>query len=231
VSYSEEEQIENLKRFWDDYGTFILVVAALVVAAFAGWRYWQTNKVNQATLATSVYQDVTGSIQKLQTNPADQKANTDLQKNAQKLMQDFAGTPYASSAALALAKHAVDSNDLKEAEKQLRWVLTQKPEEGTRIIATVRLARVLAGKGDTAAALALLANENDDAFVPLVQEARGDIFVAQGKTDEARKAYAAADAAAAKRAEQRPFLETKMADVGVAPAERADLDGAKAAAK
>jgi len=231
VTYSEEEQLENLKRFWDDYGTFILIVIAIVLACFAGWRYWQNNKINTASQAATVYQDVMSSLQKLQSNPADQAANTELQRNAQKLMQDYVGTPYAVGAGLALAKRAADSNDLKGAEKQLRWVLTQKPDEATRLITTVRLARVLAAKGDTAGGLALLANENDESFAPLVQEARGDILVTQGKTDDARKAYQAADAAAAKRDETRPIMETKMADVGVAPAVRDDQGDDKAAVK
>ena len=51
MSQHEDEQIENLKRFWQDYGTPILVGITIAVTVFAGWRYWQTEKVNSATKA------------------------------------------------------------------------------------------------------------------------------------------------------------------------------------
>lgn len=229
MTYNEDEQVEQLKRFWNDYGTGLLLTVALVLAAFAGWRVWEKSRLDAATIATSAYQDMGSALQKLQSDPTDKTSNTDLQKNAQKLMTEYAGTPYAINAGLLLAKHAIQSNNLPEATKQLQWVLTQKPDEGVRIITTVRLARIKAASGDNAGALALLVNENNEAFAPLVDEARGDFDVALNKQDDARTAYAAADAALAKREEPaNPLLEMKLASVGLTPVDR-DTD--KAAAK
>ena len=233
MTYNEDEQIEQLKRFWNDYGTAILLAVAIALAGFAGWKMWQKNRLDQATIATSTYQDMNTALQKLQGDPADKTSNTNLQKNAQKLMTEYAGTPYATNAGLLLAKHAIQNNDLKEAAKQLQWVLTQKLDDGVRVMTTVRLARVKAASGDNAAALVLLTNENDEAFSPLVNEARGDFNQALGKLDVARAAYQAADASLLKREEPvNPLLELKMAGVGLAPAERpSDKKDDKAAAK
>ena len=44
MSTHDDEQIENLKRFWQDYGTPILVGASIALAVFAGWRYWQQSE-------------------------------------------------------------------------------------------------------------------------------------------------------------------------------------------
>ena len=60
MSQHEEEQIENLKRFWQDYGTPILVGVAIAVSALAGWRYWQAEKMDSATKAATVFQDMLG---------------------------------------------------------------------------------------------------------------------------------------------------------------------------
>lgn len=229
MTYSEEEQVERLKRFGQDYGTPIMVGIALALAVFAGWRYWDKHKIEQATLATTSYEKVSSALQILEANPADQTANTELQKFAQELKQDYAGTPYATAASLQLAKRAVDGKSWAEAEKQLRWVLEQKPDEGTRTIVNVRLARVLAAKGDSAAALDLLAKETNPAFKSTVEEAKGDIYHAQGKLDQARTAYQAADAALKDRKDTRPPLEAKLADAGLAPAPRKTDDDAKAA--
>ncbi len=222
MSYSEEEQVERLKRFWVDYGTAILLGSALALAVFAGWRYWQKSTVESATEAANLLREVLTSSQSLQANPADKTANTELQSKAKKLQDEFAKTPHALHAGLLLAKQAVAAGDLKEAEKQLNWVLERKPETGLRVLATVRLAQVLVAKNDLAAALALLDKENEPAFAPTLEESRGDILKAQGKLEDARKAYQAADTALALRNESRPILEMKMADVGLSPAARAN---------
>lgn len=219
MSQHDEEQIENLKRFWQDYGTPILLGLAIVLSAFAGWRYWQADKLNTSTKASTLFQDMLGAAQRSQLNPGDKAADTDVQRLAKSLKDDFANTPYAVNAALLQARSASDRGDSKEAEKQLRWVLDQKPSEGVRILATTRLARVLVAEKQADAALALLLKEKDAGFAPTIEELKGDIYQSQGKVEDARKAYQAAVAALKERDERRPLLELKMADVGLAPPE------------
>jgi len=217
VSQYEEEQLENVKRFWQDYGTPILLGITIALASFGGWNWWQKQRLTQAAAASAVFQDMLVASQRLQLNPADTAANTDVQRHARTLKEEHAGTPFAQNAALLLARQSVDRDDYADAEKQLRWVLDSKPSEGVRVLALTRLARVLAAQGKHDAALALLASEKSPGFEPTLQELRGDILQAQGKSEEARQAYLAAAEALRARDEQRPLLELKMADVGLAP--------------
>lgn len=216
MSQHEEEQVENLKRFLKDYGTPILIGMALAVAVFLGWRFWQNEKLDEATKAAAIYQDMLSAVQRNQVNPQDKAVNTDVQRYAKTLKEDYAKTPYALNAGLLLARQAADHNDFKEAEKQLRWVLEQKPGEGERVLTVTRLARVLAAQKQYEAALGLLNKETDAGFIPTVEELKGDIYQAQGKIPEAQKAYQAALTALQARDERRPLLEMKMADVGLA---------------
>jgi predicted negative regulator of RcsB-dependent stress response len=227
----EEEQIESLKRFWADYGTPILVGVVLAVAVFLGWNYWQKTRMNDATKAAQAFQEMLSAVQRAQVNPEDKAAVTDVQRFGKALKEEHEGTPYAMSAGLLLGRQAADRGDYKEAEKQLRWVLDQKPGEAERLLATARLARVLGAQQQYDAALALLAKETDTAgFAPTIEELKGDLYQAQGKTDKAREAYLAAAKALQERDERRPLLELKMADVGLAPLEPKKKDE-KAAAK
>lgn len=219
MSTHDDEQLENLKRFWQDYGTPILVGASLALAVFAGWRYWQQTQMQTAIQAANTYQATLDAYQKVSASPDDKAANTDLQRDAQKLVQEFAQTPYAVNASLLLAKRAMENKDLKEAEKQLRFVLSQKADDGLKSIATLRLANVLVEKGDAKAALALLAGDQNPAFTPSREELRGDILKSTGDIAGARKAYQAAMAALVERKEPRPLLDMKMADVGLAAPE------------
>lgn len=218
MSTHDDEQLENIKRFWQDYGTPILVGSSIALAVFAGWRYWQQSKQDTASQAATSYQRTQEAYQKLSLSPDDKAANTDLQREGQKLIQEYSNTPYALNASLLLAKRAMDNKDLKEAEKQLRWVLTQPVDDGVKSIATLRLARLLVEKADNKGALDLLAKDTNAAFTPSREELRGDIFKAMGDVSGAQKAYQLAIKALAERNEPRPLLEMKMADVGlVAP--------------
>lgn len=212
---TEEEQIENLKRFWHDYGTPVLVGVLLALGVFFGWQYWQNSRMDAATKASAVFQDMLGAAQRSQLNASDKEAATDLQRYAKILRDDYSNTPYANDAALLLARHAVDRNDYKEAEKQLKLVLDNKPSESERVLVVTRLARVMAAQKQYDAALALLNKEKDKGFVPTVEEIKGDIYLAQGKMADAQKAYLAAVAALEERDERRPLLELKLADAGM----------------
>lgn len=225
----DDEELESLKRFWQDYGMPILVGASIALAVFAGWRYWQQSQLQTAALAANGYQASQDAYQKLVANPEDKAANTELQREAQKLLQEYPQTPYAANAALLLAKRAVDIKDYKEAEKQLRFLLSQKVDDGLKSVATLRLATVLAEKGDNKAALALLATDTNAAFMPSREELRGDLLKATGDSAGAQKAYQAAAKVLIERQEPRPLLEMKMADVGLETPEIKRLSAIKEA--
>ena len=215
MSYSEEEQIEQIKKFWNDYGTALLGGALVAVLAFGGWSYWNTSKLQTASEASSLYQAASGAVQKLAANPTDKVAGSELQRDALKVIAEHPKTPYATNAAFLLAKRAVDVGDLKEAEKQLRWVLDQNPDDGFRSIVTLRLASVLADKGDVKGALALLNGDTNAAFQPSRDELKGDLLKQSGDIEGARKAYQSVAKTLEARKDPRPMLDMKMADVGL----------------
>jgi len=226
----DEEQVENLKRFFKDYGVPVISGVLLAAAVFAGWKYWSIQRMDDSTKAAAVFQDMLGAVQRSQLNPADKAASIDVQRYAKTLRDDYVKTPFAASAGLLVARQAVDRSDFKEAEKQLQWVLEQKPEEGVRVLASTRLARVLTAQKKYDEALAVLSKETDAGFKPTVEELKGDIYQVQGKIPEAQKAYlAAVDALQARDEERRPLLEMKMADVGLAVPEKKKAEEKKVA--
>ena len=222
MSYNEDETVEQIKAWWASYGTPVLLSMAVVLLSFSGWRYWNTSKLESATKAQALQQQMASAMQRVSVNAEDKAANTDLQRLGQQLVDEYANTPYAVDAALLLAKRAVDSGDLAGAEKQLRTALALKPGAEMTLLLQTRLARVLAARKQYSAALAVLDEAGDDAAAaPLVAEIRGDILLLQGQRQAAAKAYSVADAALAARDESRPVLDLKLADVGLVPAKRA----------
>lgn len=226
MAYNEDEAVESLKTWWQRYGMSLLLGVAVAGAGVAGWRWWQAEQINSAAVAQTLQQQMNTAAQRSLANPDDKAANTDLQRLARQLMDEHASTPYAVDAALMLARHAVETSQLAQAEKHLRWVLEQKPDAETVLLVRTRLARVLIAKGDLKAAEEQLQAVDSPALLPLVAEIRGDLALQKNDRAAAAKAYAEADQALAARNEQRPVLELKLADVGLTPVPRKATEAA-----
>ena len=93
------------------------------------------------------------------------------------------------SPALAAAKAAHETKDGATAKAQLKWVVEQSRHPEFAAIARVRLAGVLLDEKAYAEALQVLGAEVAPAQRVAVADRRGDVLFAQGKLDEARKAY------------------------------------------
>ena len=192
---TEEEQVEELKRWWEENGRS--TIAAIVVALMAGfgWQGWQGHQEAQAEKASDLYQSMLQSMSVSEPESGGVAEVTDL---AARLKTEHAGSVYAQFATLHLARMAVASGELKSAEEQLRWVLTAADAgSDVALIAQQRLARVLAANGDTEQALSILAKGAGTAYGASYAAARGDILLAAGRDDEARMAYLEARSLAA----------------------------------
>src|SRR5690606_29130361 len=62
LDLQEQEQVDALKAFWQQYGnliTWTLVAALLVYAGINGWQWWQRN---QATQAGAMYEELDRAV-------------------------------------------------------------------------------------------------------------------------------------------------------------------------
>ncbi len=176
----EQEQLDEFKAWWNKNGKLAtnLVLSALIAyAAWQGYGYYQ-NK--QAIEASTLYQ----SLVVAETSKA-----KDIQSQAAKLTADYAGTPYAGRAAIISAKASLAANDTKAAKTQLEWAAKNAKESTTKAIASLQLAGILYEEKSYDAALQVLANDADKGFMGLKEDLKGDIYLAQGKKAEAKKAY------------------------------------------
>ena len=126
------------------------------------------------------------------------------------LVMEHGSSPYATLAALAMAKIKIEAGELNDAQAQLRWVLDNSKSGIFRDTARLRLARVLIAMEDLDAAEALLQEPaSGDAFDPLYTEVKGDVNVARGDIGAAHSAYQQALAETADGSPGRHMLELK----------------------
>lgn len=179
---TEEEQVEALKRWWDDNGKGIVVAVIVALGLGLGWQGWQSYDQGQGEGASAAYQNM---LEQLSSEDDAKAAET-----AQQIKQDFSRTTYAQFAALHLARLAVNDEDLATAEAELRWVLGRADSgSDTHLLAQLRLARVLASLDDPEQALTILESADPGHYGAAYAMARGDVLLMLQREDEAREAY------------------------------------------
>jgi len=186
----DDEQVEALKRWWDENGKSTMVAIALAVAGTVGWQQYQGWTVSQAERASEMWE----SMQQVLTTGTP-GAEQDARAMALTLKEDFGGSTYAQFAAMRLAALDVAAGELDAAEVELRWALAKAgPQTELGQLVQLRLARVLAAQEKEAAALAIL-ESGGSAYPAAYAMARGDIHMAAGRDQQALDAYREARAA------------------------------------
>jgi predicted negative regulator of RcsB-dependent stress response len=185
---TEEEQVEAIRRWWDENGRSIIISIVLALSAGFGWQACKNHDQQLGEAASHDYQMLLQQLAVSSSAPgADFSEAKDL---AEQIKSQYSSSGYAQFAALQLAKIAVRSNDMEQAKAQLKWALSKAPAKSdVADIASVRLARVLASTGDTDQALEILEKGRGGAYAASYEVARGDIYMQLGQSEEAKEAY------------------------------------------
>jgi predicted negative regulator of RcsB-dependent stress response len=203
---SEEEQVEALKRWWNENGKSLLAGIAIAILGVVGWNYYQDMEQQEAETASAYYQRLLGNASAGQLGDNERAA---IKQDAQTLKDEFSDGAYAQYAALMLAKVAVAESDLEKAESELRWLLNNADESELVELANLRLAQVLQAQGRLPQALELV-QDKADAWQGRRLEVKGDILLAQGDKTAARAAYASAKKIAAEQGANTALLSLKL---------------------
>jgi len=204
---TEQEQIQQLKNWIKQYGLTILsgIVIALLISS--GWRYWQSYRNKILSHASVIYDEMLALRAQSNIDGASVQAK--------KLVSHYPKTPYAQMAALMLARESVLKNNYAEAINQLNWVIDHSRDGSMREIARIRLARVLIAEKKPDAALDLLKKLNDKNFIGLIDEVRGDAYIAKSDTNAARNAYQLALSEIPNAEINRPILQMKYNNLAI----------------
>ncbi|MEZ5576118.1 MAG: tetratricopeptide repeat protein [Candidatus Competibacteraceae bacterium] len=213
--YTDDERVEDLKKWWKENGVSIIGGIALGLVAIFGWQYWNSHRTAQAEAASRAYDIFVAAAEKSDAEQTRQRG--------QVLLTDFPHSAYAALTALRLAKLATDNGDTTAASQRLEWVIGNAQLDELKDIARLRLARVLSAAGRTEEAGKLLASVTTTTLMAERDELQGDLYLAGNDAAKARTAYAAALAASG----GNPLLQLKLDNlapptaesVAIAPAE------------
>jgi predicted negative regulator of RcsB-dependent stress response len=212
---TEEEQVEQLKRWWAGNGSSLIggVIGAVVIVS--AWNYWHNHQQQQRAQAAQLYAQLEDSAAK------GDHANVD--KLADQLTGEYGGQSYAQFAKLEKAKNKIQTHDLDGAKAILQQQLQSGGDEQIRNISRIRLLQIMIAKGEYEPALKILSEldaKQRKAYEPIYDELEGDVFTALDRLDEARGAYQRA----VHSGQASPLAQYKLDDLAVQDINRHSVD-------
>ncbi|MDR0735885.1 MAG: tetratricopeptide repeat protein, partial [Zoogloeaceae bacterium] len=176
----EQEQVENLKAWWKQYGNLAVGCVCALALAVAGWTAWNGHQARQAAQSGEIYAALQQAIGK--------NDSVQVRGLTGELTDKYGNTSYASMGVLLAARHAIGAGDAKTARAQFAWVVEHGKDEFADI-ARLRLAGLLLDEHEYDEAMKWLARPPAAAFAASYAELRGDVFLAQEKVAEAKAAW------------------------------------------
>jgi predicted negative regulator of RcsB-dependent stress response len=221
LDLEEQEQLDQLKAFWKQYGNLITWLLILLLGGFAAWNGWNLYQGDQGSKSGSLYDEL------------DRAAQTGDSDRATRIFADmkerYPRATFTHQAGLVAARVAAEKGQYDAASASLAWVADKASDDEYRAIARLRLAGLLLDTKKYEEALKQVdAVTGRPEFIALANDRRGDILLTQGKSAEAQAAYLKAWTAMDPKLDYRRVVEAKLNLLGVQPA-AASASGVEAA--
>lgn len=208
---SEREQVDAIKKWWQDNGKAIVLGLVVGLGGLGAWRYWNDMQDARAENASVNYEQF--------LNLTAQGAGKEAREAGQAILDTYPKTTYARLTALLLAKLDVDDGKLDEAKKRLQWVIDNAGGPETVALAKSRMAQIILAEGKAEAALQTF-EQIEPARAKQFAELKGDILAALGRKQEAAGAYAEAKTLLATSGADPRLLELKIESLGLDPTDK-----------
>ncbi len=209
MDLDQHEQGEQVQKWLRQNGSSLITGIAMGLALIFGWQWWQGKGVRHQEEAAGQYQAFSEALEAKDAGKAKILST--------QIADKYGDTPFAELAVLRNAAALNAAGKSTEAIALLRAFKPKVKQADLGELLQLRLARLLliSGKADEAAKE--LASVSKPRYAEIADELRGDIAVARGQRDEARKAYEAALTRLDQAAPTRPLLELKLIDAGGNP--------------
>ena len=213
----EQEQLAELKAFWNTYGNAITWVLIVVLGAFAAWNGWNWWQRSQSAKASALHAEIERAVQAKDAARLD-AALADMQSR-------FKSTAFAGQATLLAAKARFEAGQVDQARAALDWLVSNSKDEAYRSVARLRLVGIDIDAGQFDAALRTLEGPFPAAFDAMAADRRGDALLAKGDAAGAKAQFEKAWAGFSADTEYRRLVEVKLASLGVDKSPAASQEG------
>ena len=198
VADTEDEQVEQIKKWWKSNGRQIIAGAVIGLAGIWGWNSYSSYQDQQLLEARALY-----------LNYASDSSNVGAYE---KLSEDFANSSYTDQATLLMAKNLFDEGNYSEALNLIE-PLTEHSNSMISSSAILRLASIYLQTSQHDKALTLLEPYSDESFGGLVHNLMGDIYLDIGNKSEAQEHFNKALVAVSENSNLGQLIQIKLDDL------------------
>ena len=219
ASYAnDEEQVEALKRWWQENGSSLLTGIVIVLVVLFGSRQWQGAQLAKAEAASDLYEDVVQLALLDQASALTAESMAQLESSYDELRNEFEDSIYARYGAMMMATVYVNQENYDQAATELNWIIDnpelgfmQKAEEELFLTARLRLARVKLAQGLAQEALTIVTEVEPGALAAGFAEVQGDAYLQLEQSEQARSAY---ERAISLEPDNASFIDLKIRGIG-----------------
>lgn len=181
---SEKEQIEEMKAWWKENGSYVIAGLILGVGGIWGFNAWRSSQLDTQLEASALYELLVEEVADNRLEPAEELAG-DIYSN-------YVETIYADEARLAMARLYMDKGRDQDAAIALQELLADGSHTEIQRVGRLRLAKILLYQGKPEDVVTLLDGQTESAFTARYNELIGDANFALGNYQEAEASYLAA---------------------------------------
>ena len=174
VGGTEEEQVEQVKKWLKTNGSQIVIGVVIGLSAFWGWGFYGDYQDQQSQSARALYLTYASDSNSVETYD--------------QLLTDYGSSSYADQASLLMAKKLFDAGNYQSVLSIIE-PLASSDNGAISSTAILRTATVYLQLGQHESALTMLDSLTDANFLGLVHSMKGDIYLDLANTPEAQKHY------------------------------------------
>lgn len=180
--YDDYEQEQLVKEWLKNNALTIVLGIALGIGGLYGYGKWESSQIQKSQEGAVEFQHIADVLKLEET--------TEAESMIAEYEGKFGGDNlFAVKARMQLAGMLVEQEKLAEAKAQYQAVITNKPGKAVAELAHLRLARLMVSLGELDQAAEQLKSVQSAAYKTVVEEIKGDIFVAKGDLSMAKDAY------------------------------------------
>ena len=198
VDNTEEEQVEQIKKWWNSNGKQIIAGAVIGLAGIWGWNTYSDYQDKQSLNARSLYLSYASDSNNLGAYD--------------RLTTDFSSSSYSDQAILLMAKYLFDAGSYTQALGVIK-PLINNPSSVIANTAALRAASIYLQLGQHDQALFILQGQSEDGFSGLIYNLMGDIYLDLGNRSEAQKYYSLAINNVAENSNLSQLIQIKLDDL------------------
>ncbi len=179
--YDDYEQEQLVKEWLKNNILTIILGVALGIGGLWGYGKWQNNQAEELQTGAIEYQNIAKVVELGELSDATTMVS--------EYESQFGGNLFATKARMLLAAKLVEKDQLAEAKAQYMAIVASKPDKVLAELAYLRLARLMVSLNELDQVEAQLSNVQSVAYKTVVEEIKGDVFLARGDAAAAKDAY------------------------------------------